>query len=127
MIPYEKSLVMQMENGARTGEQFGDRTGRGVHSDSFAINHTFDYIIRESKVGCVSGSRGINDHCCTSLLHSRDIIAALLIYATYRATTSGTPINSLSSSFAKRVWRTGRMQRSLIAHKKLRKILLFVA
>lgn len=109
----------------RTGEHFGDRTGRGVHSNSFAINHTFDYIIRESKVGCVSGSRDINDHCCTSLLHWRDIIAALLIYATYRATTSGTPINSLSSNFAKRVWRTGRMQ-PLIARKKLRKTLLFV-
>jgi len=109
----------------RTGEQFGDRIGRGMHSNSFAINHIFDYIIRESKVGCVSGSRGINDHCCTSLLHSRDIIAALLIYAMYRATTNSTPINSLSSSFAKRVWRTGQMQR-LIAHKKLRKVLLFV-
>lgn len=28
--------------------------GRGAHSNSFAINHTFDYIIRETKVGCAS-------------------------------------------------------------------------
>lgn len=54
-----------------------------VHSNSVEINHTFDYIICESKVGCVLGSRSISDCCYALLLHSNDIIAALLIYAAY--------------------------------------------
>lgn len=59
-------------------------TGLGaVHNNSVAINHTFDYIICESKVGCVLGSHNISGGCYALLLHTNDIIAALLIYAAY--------------------------------------------